>query len=781
MKLTYNGAYGVQQVNRFIPMLNGAQYATILNEASINSGGNLIFNNVAEIGSGTNWQKQLFRTAATMTHNLSMKGGSNRSTYFMSLGYNDTKGVMGSDEKSFFKRLNLTGKFKHKLNEEFDMDIQVNYANLKEAGINELFNALNFDPTLPVRDDEGDYSISSNITQEIVNPLLSMSNTYNSSRINKLFGKLSLHYQPIDGLKFTSRFGYIFANKKGRSFSPLQFYGVGHNRTNANKDLSPIVTVSDGETNRTYSSVSEDMTNWFNISYELFGTYKFQWGTNQFDLVVGASIARNASENVTAHAKDVPNNSWAYASVNAAKGDAKTQTSGAWNNVKRNMSFFGRLNYDHLGKYLASFTVRRDGSTSFGKNNKFGTFPSASVGWVISKEDFFSSSLVDWLKLRVSYGALGSDNISPQFPRISNFPKYTFSGSSQAGSKLDNIANDSVSWEHQLQTNVGLDLKMFGETLELKVDLFQKEVSDLLFSPTLSPYLGTPRYPSANVGSTRSRGVDVVFSYQKDIGSHVRLRTDLNFTAVRNTVVKINNGDKFIWLSGYGTPHKNLTRFEEGEAPGYFYGHKTAGIFQNQAEIDAHAQQSGAVPGDIKFVDVNGDGIIDDKDRTNIGSPYPDFTLGWNLNLQVGNFDCSVFTYASVGGKIYRAYERNLNYTNRFASVVNRWTGEGTSHKEPRVSFIDGNQNTRPSDRYLEDGTFFKVKSVQLGYSLSKSLASRIGLSSARIYVQAKNVLVLTQYSGYDPEISGGIFDTGIDRGTYPIPRTMSLGLNVTF
>ena len=523
------------------------------------------------------------------------------------------------------------------------------------------------------------------------------------------------------------------------------------------------------------------MTNWFNLSYELFGTYRYKIQRHELALVVGGAIQRNIAENVAAYAKDVPNNSWEFASVSAAKGDAKLQTSGSYRNIKRNLSVFGRVNYDYQGKYLASVTLRRDGSTSFGKNNKFGTFPSASLGWVISKEDFFKEGFVNWLKLRSSYGALGNDNISPQFPRISNFPKYTFSNLIVAGSKLDNIANDDVSWENQLQFNFGVDVKMMNEKIGLTFDLFQKTVSDLLFNPTLSPYLGTPSYPSANVGSTRSRGLDIVFSYQDDLTDHISISSNLNFTTVRNTVLKINNGDKFIWLSGYGIPHKNLTRFEEGQAPGYFYGHKTNGVFQNQVEIDAHAKQSGAVPGDIRFVDVNSDGVIDDKDRTNIGSPYPDFTLGWNLNLQVYNFDLSLFTYAFVGGKIYRAYERNLNYTNRFASVLNRWTGEGTSFKEPRVSFVDGNRNTRPSDRYIEDGSFFKVKSIQLGYTLQESLSKKIGISRLRFYIQAKNILVLTKYSGYDPEISSGIFDTGIDRGTYPIPRSVALGLNLTF
>ncbi len=782
MKLNYSSSYAIQEVTKFIRVLNSAEYATILNEASVNSGGDIIFNNIKDLKKGTNWQKELFKKAPIVNHNISVQGGTNASTYFLSVGYTDIQGVMGTQGKSKFNRTNLTGRFTIDLSDQFNVIVNTNYTNIEESGINELFNALNFDPTLPVRNKDGKYSISKTITQEVVNPLASMSNNYNSSDIHKLFGKLALQYEPIKNLKLTSRLGYVFANKKGKSFTPLQFYGVGHNKTNANEDLSPIVTVSEDETNSTYSSVSEDMTNWYNFNYEFFGNYKFLFQDDHlFNMVAGFSLGRSSAESVSAHAKDIPNNSWNFADVSAAKGDAKTQTSSSWQSVKRNLSFFGRMNYDFQGKYLASFTVRRDGSTSFGKNNKFGTFPSGSLGWIITKEEFFQIPMINFLKIRGSYGALGSDNISPQFPKISNFPKYTFSGVIKSGSKLDNIANDAVSWEHQIQINAGFDLKMFENALGLTVDFFQKEVSDLLFDPTLSPYLGTPTYPSSNVGSTRTRGIDVSLSYQKDIIENVNLVTSLNFTTAKNEVLKINNSDKFVWVGGYGIPYKNLSRFEEGEEPGYFYGHKTNGIFQNQAEIDAHAVQNGAQPGDIRFVDVNGDGRIDDEDRTKIGSPYPKFILGWNLNLQVYDFDFSLFTYSSIGADIYRAYERNLNYTNRFGSVVNRWRGEGTSNKEPRVTFVDNNNNNRPSDRYIEDGSFFKIKNIQLGYTIDKNLTGQIGIKKVRIYVQGKNVLVLTKYSGYDPEISSSIFDTGIDRGSYPIPRTILAGINVAF
>ena len=336
-----------------------------------------------------------------------------------------------------------------------------------------------------------------------------------------------------------------------------------------------------------------------------------------------------------------------------------------------------------------------------------------------------------------------------------------------------------VSWENQVQANIGLDLRMFDSNVSVTVDYFEKSTEDLLFNPTLSLYLGTPVYPSANIGSTETTGIDVTVGYSNDFSDDVSFSTSVSFTSADNMVTEIANGDKYIWGAGYGIPFKNLTQFREGESPGIFWGYKTDGIFQNQGEVDAHATQPNAQPGDIRFVDVNGDGVINADDRTKIGDPFADYTIGWNLNLNVYNFDLSVFTYGSFGNDVYRAYERNLNYTNKFARVLDRWTGEGTSNTEPRYAFVDGNNNTRASDRYVEDGSFIKIKNVQLGYNFNLSESSYF--DSVRLYLQGKNLLTITDYTGYDPEMSGGVLGSGIDRGNYPTPRIVSVGLNVKF
>ena len=787
---TFDTSYGIQEVVNTIDVLNASEYAAILNEASSAAGEGIIFPDLSGIGVGTDWQDEVLRESPIETHSFTASGGSEKTGYYFSASYLSQEGVVGGGDKSFFDRITVASNINTDLSDKFKLLINTSYANIKGKGLSEnnigsvLSNALNFDPMVSPYDTNGNFGTSETITQEIKNPLALIDNTYNSGNTNKLTGKLEFQYDILDNLKVTSRFGYTYVDVYGKNFTPLQFYGVGHNSTNANEDLSPIVTIDaeSGDVTSTHSRVSESRTNYFNYTYELYGNYDFKIKEDHtFQTVLGFSIGKNTGNSITANGQDIPFNSWAYADVSAATGDAASQTSGSWQYENRNVSYFTRINYDFQDKYLLSFTGRMDGSTSFGANNKFGFFPSASVGWVVSNEEFFNSASINFLKIRGSYGAVGNDNISPQYARISTFPKYTFDGNIISGSTLASIPNEDVSWENQIQINAGFDLKLFASKVSLSADYFQKTVDDLLFNPTLSLYLGTPEYPSTNIGKTKSYGVDASISYNDTFSKDLNFNTSVNFTTSVNNVEAINNGDKFIDGAGYGIPYTIITRFEEGFSPGYFYGYQTDGIFQNQAEIEAHATQEGAQPGDIRDSDINGDNKIDGEDRTKIGDPFPDFTVGWNVSLDYKNFDFNVFTYASVGADIYRAYERNLNYTNRFASTLDRWTGPGTSDTEPRVTFVDSNNNTRASDRYVEDGSFVKIKNIQLGYTLPDSFNKATGFNQVRIYAQVKNAFIFTDYSGYDPEISSGVLDTGIDRGSYPQPRIWTVGLNFKF
>ncbi len=785
----FDSSYGIQEVTNTVDVLNASEYAAILNEASSNAGQGLVFDDISNLGRGTDWQKEVLVNAPISTVNFTASGGSDKSSFYLSAGYLSQEGIVGGGDKSYFNRGNVTLNYNTSITDKLTFIANTGFVNIQGKSLSEnnigsvLSNALNFDPMVKPYDENGKFGTSETITQEIKNPLAQIDDTHNENNTNKVTGKLELQYDVIDGLKFTTRLGYSYVDVYSKNFNPLVYYGVGHNSTNAHEDLSPIVTEDEeGVKTSTHNRVSESKTNYISYTWELYGNYNFNIDEmHNFETVLGLSMNKNSGDNVTANAQDIPFNSWDYADVGAATGDLQSQTSGSWQYVTRNMSYFTRINYDFDSKYLFSFTGRVDGSTSFGQNNKFAFFPSGSLGWVISKEDFFESEFIDNLKVRGSYGSVGNDNIPYQFPKISTFPKYTFDGNIVSGSSMQSIPNYDVSWESQVQVNVGVDLTFYNNKFNITTDYFQKTVDDLLFSPTLSLYLGEPINPPSNIGKTKSSGFEFSFGYNDTYSNGLQLSTNVNVTTTVNNVEEINNGDKFIWGSGYGIPWKDLTRFEEGFSPGYFYGYKTDGIFQNQDEIDNHATQDNAQPGDIRFADVNKDGVINADDRTKIGDPFPNFTLGWTLSLNYQNWDFSTFIYASVGGDIYRAYERNLNYTNRFASTLGRWTGEGTSNTEPRVTFVDNNDNIRPSDRYVEDGSYARIKNIQLGYTLPQSIYNSSFLTSVRFYAQIKNAYTFTNYSGYSPEISSGVMDTGIDRGTYPQPRVWQLGVSVKF
>ncbi len=795
-EVTYGANYGTQQVMSTIGVLNATEYAAIVNEGSVASGGAVIFPDLSALGKGTNWQDQIFKNAPISSQTLTAKGGSENMGYFISGGYLGQGGIVGGKNKSYFDRYNGTANLNFDMSSKVKFIANTSFVNIRGAGVPEnainsvISNALNFDPTVPVFNTVpgvyGKYGVSNTILSEIFNPLTQLEDTYNKSNTKKLYGKLEMQYQLLKNLKLTSRYGYTNVDVTGKSFTPLSFYGAGHINSTLNADGSTKTGA--------HNSVYEYKTSYYNYTFENFGNYNFKINdVHNFETVFGFSMAKVTGNSVSGSRQDVPFNSWEYADISSATGTAANSglDLGSYQYERRNLSFFSRLDYDYKDKYLLSFSARRDGSFAFGINNKFANFYAGSLGWVVSDEDFFKSDFINYFKIRGSYGITGNENVNPQFQRISNQvymyglgqnAGYTFGNDpTSIGATIASFRNDDLGWEKQEQLNAGFDITFMKNKFSLSADYFEKKISGLLFTPSLSLYLGTAAAPTANIGTTETKGIDLNLGYSNALGRNWKVSSNLTFTTAQNEVTETNNG--LITGGGYGIPYQSVTRFEKGFTPGYFYGFKTMGLFQNMAEIAAAPTQTDAVPGDIRFVDINGDGKISDLDRTKIGDPFPDFTMGWGLNLTYKAFDFNTFIYASIGNDIYRAYERNLAMTNKYRGVLARWTGEGSTNdaRNPRYSFIDANQNNRVSDRYVEDGSFVKIKDVQLGYTLPSSLIKRMGVSKIRLYAQVKNAFTFTKYSGFDPEISGGIFDTGIDRGSYPQARTWSFGVDVKF
>ena len=799
-EITVNSNYGVQEVMNTIGVLNATEYAAIINEGSTTAGGNVIFPDLSVLGAGTNWQKEIFHRASIQSYTVAARGGSDKMSYFLSGGYLNQGGIVGGNDKSRYTRANFTANLSFDLTSKLKFILNTTGVALDSRGVQEnsfnsvIGSALNFDPTVPlyntVPNTAGQYGFSNLLLSEIFNPLTKLDNTYNKNIGNKLYGKFELQYDVIKNLKLSSRFGYTKYDGNAKSFSPLVFYGPLNVDNSMNADGSAVA----GK----HNSVSHEKTSNFNYTWESFANYNFKVKQNHnFETVLGFSMAKISGNAAGASRQDVPFNSWEFADFTSAVGSNSATNTNAlsgyyYQYFRRNLSYFGRVNYDYQDKYLASFTARRDGSYAFGADNKYANFFSGSLGWVVTKENFFHSDFIDHLKIRGSYGSIGNENVNPQYVEIitggssygptANSNGYNFGNVFYPGATVGSAANNGLRWEKQLQANVGFDMTFFKKKFSLSADYFQKKVDGLLFTPSASLYLGTVPIPTANIGSTESSGVDLTLGYNESISKSLKLSTSLTFTTAKNEVTATNSDGTAKIFGGYyfNGQSQSVTVFEKGFTPGYFYGYKTAGLFQNAAEVAAAPSQTGAQPGDIRFVDVNGDKVINASDKTKIGDPFPEFTMGWNLNLEYKNFDFTAFTYASVGNDIYSAYERNANYSNKYRGVLARWTGESTTNdaKNPRYSFTDGNSNIRVSDRYVEDGSFVKIKNLQLGYTFPASV-TRKAFSKLRVYVQVKNAYTFTKYTGYDPEISGGILDTGIDRGAYPQARTYAIGLDI--
>ena len=792
--------YGVQEVMNTIGVLNASEYGAMINEGSTTAGGPIVFPNLSLLGVGTDWQKQVFKTAAMQSHTIAAQGGGDNMTYFLSAGYLTQGGIVGGNDKSRFDRANFSANLTFDISKKLKFLLNTTAVTLNSKGIQEnsfnsvLGSALNFDPTVAINNNVpntvGKNGFSNLLLSEIFNPLTKLENTYNSNVGSKIYGKFELQYNVVKNLTLTSRFGYTKYDGNAKSFTPLVFYGPLNVDNSMNADGSTVT----GK----HSSVAHEKVSNFNYTWESFANYNFKYKQDHnFETVLGLSVAKVSGNAAGASRQDVPFNSWEFADFTAATGNNSATNTNAlagyyYQYFRRNLSYFSRINYDYQDKYLASFTARRDGSYAFGTDNKFGNFFSGSLGWVVSKEKFFKADFVDQFKIRGSYGTIGNENVNPQFVSIvtggpsygstANSNGYNFSDVFYPGSTVASAANTTLRWEKQIQSNVGFDLVVFKNKFSLTADYFQKSVDGLLFTPSASLYLGTVPSPIANIGSTKSSGFDFTLNYNEAIGKNFKFNTALTFTTSTNQVTATNDdGTAKIFGGNYfNGQSQSVTVFEKGFTPGYFYGYKTAGLFQNAADIAASPKQAGAQPGDIKYVDVNGDGVINASDKTNIGDPFAKFTMGWSLNMSYKNFDFNAFLYASVGNDIYRAYERNANYSNKERSVLARWTGEGTTNdaRYPRYSFVDANSNIRVSDRYVEDGSFIKLKNIQLGYTFNGGNGKK-WFNKVRVYAQVKNAFTFTKYTGYDPEIAGGILDTGIDRGAYPQARTYSFGFDI--
>lgn len=789
---------GWQQTANRLDLLNATEYAVLKNEMFANGGDPLPFPNTA-LGVGTNWQDSVFTWAPMRNYNVSVQGGTDRSNYSIGGSYYRQDGIVGLDKASF-ERLNGRVNFQTQLSDNLTFNSVFLYTNEKRSALPEngigsvLYNTINAFPTDPIRDDKGEFTYLEEVA-DIINPLAQVQNTYNWAVVNKFVGKEELQWKIADGLTFTNRLNYNFALVDNKSFSPLVWYGPGkaqNTAINANLDPSEVEIAPDVSIERG-ASVYEGRYTYTDLNYESFMNYETKFSDRRsLKATLGASVFSREGAGLDGTGYNIPNNSLDYAdiSANLAPGGYLNNV-GSFQFQERLLSAFGRVEYNHQDRYIVSGILRRDGSSKFGPNSRYGWFPTLSGSWVISEEDFYAFKPIRYMKMRMSYGVSGNDQIDNFAYRglLNGEGVYVFNDIITQGVAIGRASNPDLKWETTRQFNAGLDMTI-GRDFDITLNYFMKNTNDLLFQPQVSALMGTfgpGSYPPiVNAGNVSNSGVELELGYNKRFSKKGRLGVNFNATYLNNKVTATPDGVDFIPGIGFGVGGNVATRFETGYAIGYFHGYEVAGVYQTQEEIDnAAVVQQGAKPGDLIFVDQDGDGKIsfsDDSDKTFLGSPIPDFTFGLALNLSYGGFDLSANFYAAVGQEIIRNYERQQPYANQLSYSINRWSGPNTTNEYARLT-TDLTRNNVFSSYFVEDGSFLRLRNLQVGYTFNPVAMRRWGIKKLRIYMSSNNLFTLTNYLGFDPDIgsNGGPLAAGVDYGFYPQARNFMLGVNFNF
>jgi TonB-linked SusC/RagA family outer membrane protein len=803
LNVNYNGFYGTSRVAKKLDLLNATQYATIINEKSINGGGTKVFNDPNSLGAGTDWQDAIFNDHANrFSHELSLSGGNERSTFYLSFGYQDQEGIVAGPISNYTRR-NLRINSTHKINKIFTWGETIGYSHQKTVGLGNtnsefggpLSSAINLDPTTPlvitdpaiananpysnnpvIRDANGNpYGISSYVGQEMTNP---------AAYIQTKLGQYGWSDDFVGNTYLEAALGKHF---KARSTlgGKLSYWG--------NQGFTPFyyLSATSKTSQNNYNKANNNSLNW-NIENTL--TYNNSLGKHNFTVLLGqGAYVENIGGSSSVTLFNLPVTSYKDASFNFDIPQANRNSTSADLTQHKIWSQFARVTYDYDEKYLFTGIVRRDASTRFGSNKVWGTFPSFSVGWNVSNEEFWpANNVVDRLKIRGGYGVVGNDAIRDFgfLSIVSGGYNYTIGNQDviTTGYAPVSLDNKNLHWEQTAQTNIGFEAQLI-KSLTLNVDYFIKKTSGILRPVTIPGYVGVATAPVANLADMENRGIDVELGYHKSFGDF-NLGVNTNFSYLKNKVTYLQSDADFVTGDASFQTMGAITRIQVGQSYNSFFGFKTAGIFQNQAEINAYKNKNGdliqpnAKPGDFKWVDINGDGKItdDNLDKTFLGNNIPKFTYGFTVNASYKAFDLMMFLQGTGGSKIFQGLRRldigNANYQTK---VLSRWTGEGTSNAYPRLSTNDANGNfSKMSDFYLESGNYLRFKLIQIGYTLPQNLVNRIKvINKLRVYVTSENLFTITGYTGYDPEIGGQVF--GVDRGVYPQARSFIGGVQLQF
>jgi TonB-linked SusC/RagA family outer membrane protein len=828
LKVEVDTYYAFQETTKKIDVLNASQFAQYVNDATgeskffIQPSTGLIYETGGSdepIRTDTDWQNSVFETAPMYNANINLSGGTEDVAYSFGTSYLSQDGIIGGS-KSNFNRLTARMNLKYNLTDDIKITATAIYTHeeknsLPENGIGAvLYNAINADPLSPVYDnsrrndgyDDIRYGFGTVRTSaiEVFNPNAQIANTHNRAVVDKISPTIGVDYTFLDHFTVSSKFRLNQAIVRSEVFQPLVYFGGGKSPNRLNRN-----------------SFSQNRDRYDDYTWDNYLTYNNTFNENHnFTILLATSIWREKGQFAGMSAEDlyiddIPVSSFDgadFANANQPiiprfQPNQIEQGNDIFEN--RLASVFSRVQYNYKQKYLFSGVVRRDASSRFGPENSVGYFPSVSVGWNVSEETFLKdNSFINSFKLRGSYGIIGNDKID-DFAYVARLDG---EGTYASNTELDEtdlligvaegkLSNPEIRWENQITGNIGFDLALLDNRIRISVDAFNKTTEDLLIRAEASGLTGVrgigSSAPTINAGTVENKGIEVLVSYNDNLSEDFSFNTSFNFSTLQNEVTYVGSLAGFEEGGAFAIGSGILpSRMAPGQPIGYFHGYKTDGLYQSQEEIDAlkDASPKGTYntiienetknvgPGDLKFVDVNGDGKIDEDDRTYIGDPIPDVTMGLNLGFNYKNFDFSASAIASIGNDMVRDYERINTFANKSTRVLDAWSPTNTDGTQPRLSTGASLNTDFFSDHFVEDASFVRIQNIQLGYTFSQKAMDQLGVSKLRVYTSVNNLHTFTNYSGYDPSAnSGAPIGGGIDRGFYPVAKTYMLGLNLSF
>ena len=761
-KISVNANFSLQTPTNVPQMLNAAQYAQLSNEMMANSGRNVNpdWADPATLGAGTNWLGELLGTGKLQKYNVSYSGGNDKTNYYVSGGFLDQTGVV---RNVGYRRFTFQSNSDTQVRRWLKMSTNVTFStDTKSSGSYSIGDTMNALPVFSVKDENGEWTGPEGNAEwygSVRNPIGTTEVNKSETKGYNILANISAEVTFTKWLKFKSTFGYDAKFWYTDSFTPKYAW-------------KPIQV----EVSKRYRSNNKSFTNLWDNYFLFDHTFAKK---HHLSMMAGTSAQWNSYDYMNGE-----KSGFLFDSVNQMDNGQEVEYINGSKSEWSLMSLMARVNYSYDDRYLITATIRRDGSSRFGRNNRWGTFPSVSVAWRPSKESWFpQSEIVNDLKVRAGYGVTGSQASVSNYGYLATYETGVYSfgtaGTEQPSLYSASLANPSIHWEEVAQSNIGIDLAMFNSRVQFSIDGYIKNTRDMLVKASIPITSGfedtTTTY--ANAGKVRNQGIEMQL-HTVNIAGEWNWETDFSATYNTNKIIDLNSAVPY-YINQVNNSY--LTMLQKGYPINVFYGYVTDGLFQNQTEVDNHAFQPGAAPGDIRYRDLNNDGVINESDRTVIGNPNPTWLFSMNNTVEWKGLELSVYLQGVAGNSIYNA--NNIENTgmaaamNQTVAVLDRWTGEGTSNFMPRAVYGDPNQNCRVSDRFIENGSYLRVKNIMLAYSFPSKMLQKINVHGLRLALICENVATISKYSGFDPEVS----INGIDSSRYPIPRTYSVGLNLNF